>query len=128
VAVFVPLQPNFDTFLNSPAGEVGRWLRRRGLRVKGAARRQVGVRTGALRASIHLRHARDTRGQFVEIGSALSYALLHHEGSKPHVIVPVRRTHLRFFSKGFMVHSVLVNHPGTRPNRYLSDNLRRIID
>jgi hypothetical protein len=126
VAIFRPIQPAFDNYFNSPTGHVGRYLARRGLRVKNAAQRQVGVRTGALRSSIHMRHYRDTRGQFVEIGSKLPYAKMHHEGTKPHTITPRGRA-LRFFSKGFMVYTLLVNHPGTKPNRYLSDNLKLIL-
>lgn len=125
--IFVPYPGVFDNFINNPGGEVGRWLYRKGLRIKGAARRQVGVRTGALRASIHMRHSRDPRGQFLKIGSQKTYARMHHDGTLPHLIVPKKRTHLRFFSKGFMVYTHLVRHPGTKPNRYLTDNLKIIL-
>lgn len=120
---FIPYQPNFDNFFYSTTGEVGRYLAKRGFRVRRAAKKQVGFRTGALRSSIHMRHYRDSRGQFIEVGSKLSYARMHHEGTKPHTILPNKRRVLRFFSKGFMVYTLAVNHPGTRPNRYLSDNL-----
>jgi hypothetical protein len=109
-------------------GAVGRYLIRRGRTIEAAAKRQVGVRTGALRASIHLRHFSDTRGQFIRIGSDLSYARLHHEGSKPHLIVPKQKGGLlKFQTKGRTVFTHMVRHPGTPPNRYLTDNMRRII-
>ena len=109
-------------------GPVGRYLIRQGRLIEAAARRQVGVRTGALRASIHLRHYADPRGQYVRIGSDLSYARLHHEGSKPHLIVPKQKGGLlKFQTKGQTVFTHMVRHPGTRPNRYLTDNMRRII-
>ena len=91
------------------------------------ARAQVGVRTGALRASIHMRHMRDTRGQYVKIGSPLNYALIHHEGSKPHLIKPNKAHVLRYVSKGRVMYAHAVMHPGTKPNRYLTDNLRAVL-
>ena len=112
-----------DTMLYSPRGAVGKYLREKGRRVTAAARGQVGVKSGALRASIHMRHRRDPRGQHIKIGSPLSYALAHHEGTKPHLITPNKRKALRFYSKGFMVFAHMVRHPGTKPNRYLTDNL-----
>ena len=112
-----------DTMLNSPRGAVGRYLKEKGRRITAAARGQVGVKTGALRGSIHMRHFRDPRGQHIKIGSALPYALAHHEGTKPHLITPNKRKSLRFYSKGFMVFAHMVRHPGTKPNRYLTDNL-----
>lgn len=124
--VFRPDFKAIDIFLNSPGGPVGRHLRKVGLRILAAAKRQVGVRTGALRASLHMRHLRDTRGQYLLIGSSLRYAYLHHEGSKPHLISPNKKQVLRFYSRGTVVMTHLVRHPGTRPNRYLTDNLRRM--
>jgi hypothetical protein len=115
-----------DFMLNNPSGEVGRYLAKKGRIVQAAARAQVGVRTGALRASIHMRHLRDSRGQYVKIGSALNYALLHHEGSKPHLIVPNRATILKFATRGRVVYAHAVMHPGTKANRYLTDNLKLV--
>jgi len=115
-----------DKLLDSPRGQVGRYLNIKGSKIQAAARGQAGFKTGALRASIHMRHMRDSRGQYIKIGSPLRYALAHHEGTKPHLITPKKRQALRFFSKGFMVFAQMVRHPGTRPNRYLTDNLRLI--
>jgi hypothetical protein len=113
----------YEFFFNEPAGKVGRYLALRGNLIVRAAKAQVGVRTGALRASIHMRHARDIRGQYIRIGSAMNYALLHHEGSKPHMIKPDRAQVLRFTSRGTVMYAHAVMHPGTKPNRYLTDNL-----
>jgi hypothetical protein len=116
-----------DKYLNSPGGQVGRYLKKQGTKVTTAARAQVGVKTGQLRSSIHMRHMRDSRGQYLKIGSSVKYAYMHHEGTKPHLILPKGpNTHLRFFSKGVIVFAPLVRHPGTKPNRYLSDNLKLI--
>jgi len=115
-----------DFLLNNPSGAVGRYLAKKGRIITAAAKAQVGVRTGALRASIHMRHLRDSRGQFVKIGSALNYALMHHEGTKPHVIAAKRAPVLRFVNRGRVIYAHAVMHPGTKPNRYLTDNLRLV--
>jgi hypothetical protein len=115
-----------DFFLNSPKGDVGRYLAEKGDLVMAAARVQVGVRTGALRRSIHMRHLRDSRGQYVKIGSNLDYALVHHEGSKPHVIRPARTKVLRFVKGSMVIYSPEVMHPRVQANRYLSDNLKSV--
>jgi len=117
-------EPRLDRYLNSPSGEVGRYMFRRGNIVVAAAKRQVGVKTGALRASIHMRHSRDTRGQFVRIGSPLPYARAHHEGSRPHIIRPNSQQVLRFVSRGQVIFAHAVRHPGTKANKYLTDNIR----
>lgn len=113
-----------DLLLRNPIGSVGRYMKKRGLKMLAGAKAQVGVDTGALRASIHMRHKRNTRFQYIEVVAKTKYAYMHHEGTKPHIITPSRRTVLRFVSKGVLVRTALVNHPGTRPNRYLSDQLR----
>lgn len=124
---FVPNKPVLDYYLKNPAGPVGQDLARRSSKVMVAAKRQVGVKTGALRDSIHMRHEREITGQAMWIGSPLPYAKLHHEGSKPHVILPVQGKYLKFVSGRRLVFTTMVNHPGTRPNRYLSDNLKLIL-
>jgi hypothetical protein len=112
-----------DKMLKSQRGEVGRYLMIRAIAIQMAAKGQVGKKTGRLAASIHIRHSRSALGQQVKIGSPLNYALAHHEGSKPHVIMPSRAKVLRFSSGGRIIYTRQVNHPGTRPNRYLKDNL-----
>jgi hypothetical protein len=116
-----------DNYLVSTNGQVGKYLARKGRVIEAAAKRQVGVQTGALRASIHMRHFSDPRGQYIKIGSSLDYARMHHEGTKPHLIRPNTAHMLRFYSKGQIVFAHMVRHPGTPANRYLTDNMRRII-
>lgn len=116
-------RPELDYLLKNPSGPVGRTLGKRGLRVVIAARRQVGVDTGALKRSISMSHKRDVRGQFVKVGSPLNYALMHHEGTKPHIITPNRSQYLVFNKGSRVIYATSVRHPGTKPNRYLTDNL-----
>jgi hypothetical protein len=112
-----------DTLLNSPAGTVGRHMAAVGYKIMIAAKQQVGVDTGRLKNSIHMRHFRSGIGQLIEVGSPLKYALLHHEGTRPHLITPNRAQVLRFTSGSRVIYTHQVRHPGTRPNRYLTDNL-----
>jgi hypothetical protein len=120
-------EPAMDKLLLSPSGDVGKYLAKKGRLIEAGAKRQVGVQTGALRASIHMRHFSDPRGQYVKIGSSLNYARMHHEGTKPHLIRPNTAHMLRFYSKGQIVFAHMVRHPGTPANRYLTDNMRRVI-
>lgn len=107
-------------------GTVGNWLHKRVARpINDAAKRQVGVKTGHLRQSIGISHFMAPGGAAVKIGSSVSYAYLHHEGSKPHMITPKEPDGVLVFGKGTrVIRTKVVNHPGTRPNRYLSDQLR----
>jgi hypothetical protein len=112
-----------DFLLNNPGGPVGRSLARRGRKVLAAARGQVGVDTGNLKKSLRMTHERSARGQFVRVGSKLNHALVHHQGSRPHMITP-KRSQVMVFSKGTqIIYATSVRHPGTRANRYLTDNL-----
>lgn len=115
-----------DRYLNDPSGKVGEFLKERGRRILAAAKAQVGVQTGELRSSIHMRHFRDPRSQYIRIGSPLNYARAHHNGTAPHLIRPNNAKMLRFASKGQIVFAHMVRHPGTPANRYLTDNLRLI--
>lgn len=116
-------RPTLDWVLNNPRGDVGRYMRRRGVWMMTAAKGQVGKKTGMLEKSIKLVHSRGSLGQFMSIGSALNYALVHHQGSRPHIITPNDANILRFSAGGRIIYTHKVNHPGTRPNRYLSDQL-----
>ena len=127
MAKVVIREAEFEFFFNEPAGKVGRYLARKGNMVSAAAKSQAGVRTGSLRASIHMRHMRDTRGQYVKVGSPLKYALVHHEGSRPHLIKPDRAHVLRYVNRGRVMYAHMVMHPGTKPNRYLTDNLKLVL-
>lgn len=105
--------------LNTPSGSLWRWLDRRGEAAVRGAKRQVGVDTGKLRGSIHMRHMVRVVGQELWIGTkGVSYAYAHHQGTKPHVIAPKGGTTLRMRS-GKIIHGPVM-HPGTKPNKFLS--------
>lgn len=116
--------------LFSADGPVARDMTRRATNVQLAARRQVRVRSGRLRRNIIKRGPlpNSRGGQTVEVGAYnLDYALIHHEGSAPHTIVPVKAKVLHFKVGGVDVFVKQVNHPGTAPNRYLTDNLKEAL-
>lgn len=121
--VVIIRKPALEFLLDSPAGSVGRHLAEKGAMISVAAKAQVGVRTEALKNSIHVRHFRDSRGQSIKVGSPLNYALAHHEGTKPHIIKPKRAQVLRFTRGSAVVYAHSVMHPGTEPNKFLTDNL-----
>jgi hypothetical protein len=121
--VFVENKAGMDYVTKNPYGPVGRDLDRRARKVQAAAVLQAGFRTGALKSSISVTQSRELYGQSAKIGSTLPYALLHHEGSRPHLITGRNGGMMRFTSRGRVVYARQVMHPGTRPNRYLADNL-----
>lgn len=119
-----------DTMVNSPYGEVGRWLARKGAEMRTGAEGMVGVRTGRLRASISVSQERVVLGQQLVVGADAvrpgtdkSYAYDHHEGTRPHIIAPRPGGELVFVSRGRRIGSRVVKHPGTRANKFLSSQL-----
>lgn len=83
-------------------------------------------RPGTLSDSIVKRVRTDGAGNLViEVGSDDPIALLHHEGTEPHVIAARLAPRLVFYWSvaGGVVAFTHVNHPGTKPNRYLTDSL-----
>lgn len=131
-------------FIRSPSGPVFRDLVTKGELVKQEARRRVGVykpdprdpfaarriarrAPGTLRDSIVKRVARQPDGlPVILVGSDDPIALLHHEGTSAHTIVARRAPRLVFWSRKHqhVVRVRRVRHPGTAPNRYLTDALR----
>lgn len=113
--------------LKSPVGPVGRYLFRRGEAIRLAAMMQAGKRDGTLARSIFLQQESTLYGQKMTIGSNVSYAYYHHEGTRPHAIVAKGAQVLRFSKTGRVIYSRAVLHPGTRPNKFLADNLPMIL-
>jgi hypothetical protein len=128
-------------FINAGHGPIVNDLVRRGDLVKTAAQHQIrhghvyaglrgsggGARQG-LADTIHGRLDVTNKGAVYSVGSDLApLAIIHHEGSRPHQIMPRRAVILRFMRpQGGIVFAQRVRHPGTRPNRYLTDNLHLV--
>ena len=116
-----------EKLLYSPNGVVGKDLKVRAEKVLLAAKKQVGVDTGKLKKSLNTRnHKRTAYGQSISVGSDVRYARMHHDGTRPHAIRPTgkRGEYLVFKVGQRTIYTTLVMHPGTKPNRYLTDNLR----
>lgn len=123
---FVPDRSAIARLLHGRDGAVAVDMMKRALRVQAAAKRQVGVRTGRLQRSIKVDQTlRPLTGAY--IGSNVRYALLHHEGSRAHPIAATPGRMLAFQRNGKRVYARKVLHPGTRPNRFLTDNLIKAV-
>jgi hypothetical protein len=109
--------------------EVAAYIRMLGEKVTIEAKLLAGVRTGRLKRSIKMKRDRSVPGEFaVLVGSDVRHALVHHEGSRPHVITAKGQGGLlKFRGRNGMVYVHQVKHPGTRPNQYLVRALRRVI-
>lgn len=121
------------TLLKGQNGPVYSDMIRRAQLVQDAAKKQIRmgrVRSGSGSAGTNLRNTVIKRvvkhgdGIALIVGSYSPIALLHHNGTRPHVILPKRAKILAFpASSGGVIFARKVNHPGTKPNRYLTDNL-----
>lgn len=103
--------------------------KKRAQKVLRAAKQEAPVgKTGELANSITVTQSRETTGQWsagFDVTANAPYAVFVHEGTRPHKIVghPL----LAFFwpKVGRFVAFHSVNHPGTKPNRFLVRALRR---
>jgi hypothetical protein len=94
-------------------------LERRAKAVQRRAKVLVGKDTGYLASRITLSSRAAPPFWWFKIEGNTTYAYVHHQGSKPHII----KGHLEFPSGGRMVHTRVVHHPGTKPNPYLRNAL-----
>lgn len=120
---YSPSQADVLRVMNDPRGPLLPHLRKIGRTIVAAARRQVGKDTGELARSIHYNIQRFGGLPEVWIGTYNSIAYLHHEGTRPHAISARNAQFLRFSVRGRVVYSRTVMHPGTKPNRFLTDNI-----
>ena len=82
------------------------------------------VLTGELRASLF---SRQTSPYRMEIGATAPHAIPVHQGTRPHIILPVRASVLRFEIGGKVIFARKVRHPGTRPNPYVKRTVDRLV-
>lgn len=114
-----------DHLLYDRSGPVQLHVANTGRKVEGNARRRVGVKTGKLKGTIGSRLTPSRpKGYNVEVFAGTSYGLFHHDGTRAHVIRPRNASVLKFQVGGVTVYAQKVNHPGTKPNRFLLDALK----
>jgi hypothetical protein len=77
-------------------------------------------RTGATQAATTSKVVRTRSGGVVRLRNTKGHARTLEGGSKPHVIRARSAKALRFIGKGGLVFRKSVNHPGTKPYRFLS--------
>lgn len=97
-------------------------------RVVSQARQIAPERTGNLKRSIVADSVQRVGPWSVSTGVSVlaNYAAPVHEGARPHVIRPRNARALRFEWHGRTVFFKSVNHPGNRPNRFLSNAVHRV--
>jgi hypothetical protein len=116
---------NVENLMHNTEGPViGKFLKTRGAVALLAAKMQVGRKTGALGRSIKMTHTRTAIGQTLTISASSPIAFYHHEGTRPHLITARDGGFLKFSGKGGVTYARTVRHPGTKPNRFLSDQLK----
>lgn len=128
MATFHPDRAGIHYVLRGQGGPVWNHIEKKTKRAHTLARIQVGKDTRELYRSISYRVSVGSRGGV--LGTVVAdnkIALLHHEGSVPHIIAARKAKALRFKSRGKIVYAKVVRHPGTRPNRYLTDSLRKVV-
>jgi hypothetical protein len=102
----------------------------RGLAVQTESKKRLNeaprrIDTGRLRNSIQLVESKYRSLPSVRIGTNVDYAMIIHDGSRPHVILPRNASVLAWRGNGGMVFAKRVNHPGFPANPFLKDGLRR---
>ena len=131
MARFVPNKASMNRTFRSRGGLVGRYIEGKGQTLTALARGQVGVRTGFLRSRIRytmFNRSNSVGDISVRVGATHRIARIHHDGTKAHIIKPRYKKALRFQQHGKIVFAKIVKHPGTKPNRFLTDNLPKVIN
>lgn len=92
-------------------------MTRTGVQMVGEAQRRCAVDTGLLRSSIRHTVSGSKRSWTVTIGTAVHYAPHVEYGTKPHIILPVKKRAL-YWKKAPHPYAV-VHHPGTKPRPFM---------
>lgn len=126
-AVVVIDPAKVQQFIRDGNGPVFLEMVKRGERVKAEAKRRVGKQTHNLENRIVKRVVEVDGLPAIAVGwVGVPYGILHHEGTRPHTIRARKAKVLKFYSAraGKTIYTKQVNHPGTKPNRFLTDALR----
>jgi len=127
MATFHPDRAAMRHMLRGPGGLVYNDIQKRTRRANTFAKAQVGKDTRELYRSISYRITAGSGNVLGVVSANNKIALMHHNGTRPHIIAARRAQTLRFKSRGKIVYAKVVRHPGTRPNRFLTDSLRKVV-
>ena len=127
MAEFHKYQKEWDELLRGKTGPVFQYIEKISRQLELLAKAQVGKKTGALQSSIKSQVNIGSTGVVGLIVADNKIAMMHHNGTRAHIITPKVAQTLRFPSRGRMVYTKLVHHPGTKPNRVLTDNLPKVV-
>lgn len=111
-----------ERMLRLPGGMVYRNMERRVRRVEAEAIRGA---PGGMKQRIRVQIQRAPGGEFrgvVKVEHPAAIFVIN--GTRPHLIRPVRARVLRFTVGGQVVYARLVRHPGNKPNDFLRKALR----
>lgn len=111
-----------ERMLRLPGGMVYRNMERRVRRVEAEAIRGA---PGSMKQRIRVSIQRAPGGEFrgvVKVEHPAAIFVVN--GTRPHLIRPVRASVLRFTVGGQVVYARLVRHPGNKPNDFLRKALR----
>lgn len=92
---------------------------------KNLSNTMVNVQTGNLRDNLEYSYRKNGDKVKITITSDTPYSVFVHEGTRPHIIRPVRKQVLKFQVGGRNVFTKEVNHPGTKPRPFLLKALRK---
>lgn len=111
-----------ERMLRLPGGLVYRNMERRVRRVEAEAIRGA---PGSMKQRIRVQIQRAPGGEFRGVVKVEHRAAIFVvNGTRPHLIRPVRARVLRFTVGGRVVYARLVRHPGNKPNDFLRKALR----
>lgn len=120
---FDPGQPKLFVITEQ---DITRELTRRMSRVQMGARFRVRVRSGKLISTVRKHPGVTVATQYVDVlagGRGANYALVEHDGSRPHIIRARRRKALRIPVAGGVIFRHQVRHPGTTGTFFLTRSL-----
>jgi hypothetical protein len=116
-------------------GPPGRDFERRMRTLEFRQRTEAPRRTGRMAGDIDRRRMTADFGRYLEgavgvnpgIRGQRGYAQIVSSGSRPHIIRPRFAKVLRFVIAGRVIYTRRVNHPGTRPDPYLTRHLTEFV-
>lgn len=94
------------------------------IRDEAQSRHRYTSRTSAIERSVTVRRSGATSAEVFLDRAIAPYAGYVHEGTRPHLIAPTRRSALRWTTPQGFAFARRAQHPGTRPDQFLYEAAR----